>query len=418
MQPKLADTISHVTGFKAAGVHCGIKKDASKLDFALIVSEIPCAAAGVFTTNQVKAAPVLVDMEHLKSHGASIRAVAINSGCANACTGQQGMNHALETARAVAQQIGCDEREVLVMSTGVIGTQLDMSAVRQGVASASALLVRGGLGPSSTDMGDSDWASAARAIMTTDTRPKMASIKVTTHSGGEYTIAGIAKGAGMIAPNMATMLSVVVTDAVLTPEQTQTALRQANEVSYNCIVVDGDTSTNDTVFLLANGQSGVVLQSPEDVAQFQKALERVCIQLAQAVVRDGEGVTKFITIQVGGTPDNDSARRIANTIATSPLVKTAFYGQDANWGRIVAAAGRAGVPFQSEHVNVWLANGASPLALMVNGIPNPSEEQASAIMRASEITITLEVGAGHGKATVWTCDLSHEYVSINADYRT
>lgn len=404
MQANLEQTIQHVSGFKAAGVYCGLKKDPSRLDFALIVSETPCRAAGVFTTNQVKAAPVLVDMEHLKTHAASIRAVAINSGGANACTGQQGMDNAVETARAVAQKISCDEREVLVMSTGVIGAQLDMAKVRHGVDLAAGALAN-------------DWESAARAIMTTDTRPKIASIQVKT-ANGEYTIAGIAKGAGMIAPNMATMLSLVVTDAALTLEQTQSALKKVNEISYNCIVVDGDTSTNDTVLLLANGQSGVSLRTPEDLTQFQKALEQVCVFLAQAVVRDGEGVTKFMTIQVGGTPDNDSARRIAHTIATSPLVKTAFYGQDANWGRIVAAAGRAGVPIQPDRLSVWLANGSTPLALMLNGVPCPNEEQASAIMKTSEITISLTVGDGRGEATIWTCDLSHEYVSINADYRT
>lgn len=391
--------IHPVNGFHVAGVHCGLKKN-EKLDFALFVSDHPCTAAGVFTINQVKAAPVLLDMARIETHGTSIRAVAINSGCANACTGQQGMDNARETARYVAQKIGCDENEVLVMSTGVIGEQLKMDKLLHGVD-----LAVGALG--------NDWEAAACAIMTTDTRPKIASITVEQPDGQPYTITGIVKGAGMIAPHMATMLSLVVTDVQLTQQQAQTALKAAADVSYNRIVVDGDTSTNDTVCLLTNGQVAV-----KDIEQFQQALEVVCVQLAQAVVRDGEGATKFITIDVSGAPDDKAAHQIANTLAISPLVKTAFFGEDANWGRFVMAAGRAGVPLDPDELRIYLSDDKQRIPLMINGVPVPNEERASLIMHQPEITVTLEVGTGSGRSTVWTCDLSHEYVSINADYRT
>ncbi len=406
--PEVQPSIDSVAGFRAAGVHCGLKKN-DALDFALILSDRPCAAAGVFTTSQVKAAPVLVDMEYLQKNPAGIRAVATNSGCANACTGQQGMENARCMARRTAEQIGCAPEDVLVLSTGVIGVQLRMDKIEHGVHLAM-------------DTPEDDWLAAATAIMTTDTRPKLASVQVRTRSGQTYRIAGISKGAGMIAPNMATMLSVVVTDAALSPEQAQQSLRAASEISYNCIVVDGDTSTNDTVLLLANGASGVQVADADDLAQFQQALDAVCKKLAQDIVRDGEGVTKFITVRVTGAPDNAAARQIANTIAISPLVKTAFYGNDANWGRIVMAAGRAGVPFAQESMNLWLAAGEdfeNPLQILADGLPlEYGEENATAIISQPSVGILFQCGAGEGQATVWTCDLSHEYVSINADYRT
>jgi glutamate N-acetyltransferase/amino-acid N-acetyltransferase len=398
--------IQQVKGFQVAGVACGIKKN-DALDFALFVSDVPCAAAGVFTKNEVKAAPLLVDMEHLEHSADRIHAVAINSGCANACTGQQGLDNARQTARWIAEKIGCAESEVLVLSTGVIGAQLPMDRIKRGVELAVDAL------------GD-QWELAARAIMTTDTRPKLASL-----GGGGYTIAGVSKGAGMIAPNMATMLSVVVTDAVLPVHQVSSALKYNADVTYNRIVIDGDTSTNDTVFLLANGASGVRFDDAAAYHAFKYgALNQVCAKLSKDIVRDGEGVTKFITIVVDGAPDDESAHRIANTIAISPLVKTAFFGEDANWGRLVMAAGRAGVPVSLPHLSVSIVEGETPggantLALLVGGQPaGHSEERASEIMRASSICVALTVGRGEGKATVWTCDLSHDYVSINADYRS
>ena len=395
-------TIQPIAGFKVAGVAAGIKKKAGALDFALIVSDVPCHAAGVFTTNLVKAAPVLVDQDKLNRSGGIVRAIAINSGCANAATGQQGMDNAYETARYVAEKIGCHEDEVLVMSTGVIGVQLPMEKIKHGVDLAV------------DNLGADNWELAARAIMTTDTHPKQASI---VEDG--YSVAGIAKGAGMIAPNMATMLGFMVTDADLSTLEAKASLLQTAGTTFNRIVVDGDMSTNDTVLLLANGVSGAKANS-----DFTSALQVVSKQLAQAIVRDGEGVTKFVTIKVQGTEDDASARQIANTIATSPLVKTAFYGNDANWGRIIAAAGRANVDFDATQIQLEVVMGAEkpegdPLMLVFAGTPcDYSEAVATEIVSSSEFIYTLTVGAGNGQATIWTCDLSHKYVSINADYRT
>jgi glutamate N-acetyltransferase/amino-acid N-acetyltransferase len=401
-------TIEAVPGFKVAGVHCGLKKNGA-LDFALVVSGTPCAAAGIFTTNRVKAAPVLVDMERLKANPDRIRAVVINTGCANACTGQQGIDNARQTARWVAEYIGCAEDEVLVMSTGVIGTQLPMDKIRRGVELAV------------DSLDENHWEAAARAIMTTDTRPKMASAAPVAADGQPYRMAGIAKGAGMIAPNMATMLGLVVTNARF-PTPLHPLLHAAAEQSFNRIVVDGDMSTNDTVLLLSNGQSGT-LETP--VGQYPDALQAVSRKLALDIVRDGEGATKFISILVTGAPDDAAARLIANTIATSALVKTAFFGSDANWGRIVAAAGRSGVPVNPDQLRLWLFPGEitteteGGLLLFENGMPTAyHEEQAGDIMRQPSVSIRLDCGAGDGAALVWTCDLSAEYVAINADYRS
>lgn len=399
-------------GFRVVGVSAGLKKE-GRLDFALIVSDTPCTAAGVFTTNHVKAAPVLVDSERLRHHADHIRAIAVNTGCANACTGQPGIDNALATGRLVAEKLGCDEHEVLLLSTGVIGTQLPMDKIRHGVDLASAAL------------GD-DWEATARAIMTTDTRPKFGAITVTRTDGSAYTLVGISKGAGMIAPNMATMLSVITTDAAISSDHLGLALRSAAEISYNRIVIDGDMSTNDTVLALANGQSGVLIEMPEDLRQFQRALNALCIHLAKAIVLDGEGVTKFITISVHGAPDNVAAHKIANTIATSPLVKTAFFGNDANWGRIIAAAGRSGVPLDPAKLTLWIAPGEEvndlsndALCLVQNGTPTHySETRATEIISGPSSLILITCGAGDGWSTVWTCDLSHEYVSINGDYRS
>jgi glutamate N-acetyltransferase / amino-acid N-acetyltransferase len=399
--------VKGVPGFRAAGVHCGLRVDGEP-DFALIAADGPCATGGVFTTNEVKAAPVLVDREHLGTHADSIRAVAINTVSANACTGQQGIDNAREMARLVAAQLGCEAEQVLVLSTGVIGTQLPMEQIARGAELAAASLGRGG----------DHWGEAARAIMTTDTRPKLASISATA-GGGTYTIAGISKGAGMIAPDMATMLGIIVTDVRLDSAQAQRCIKAAVDRSYNRIVVDGDMSTNDTVLLLANGHSGIAPESPEDWATFQAGLEAVCTRLAQEIVRDGEGVTKFVTVRVTGARSDDDARRMANTIATSALVKTAFYGHDANWGRIIAAAGRAGVPLEADRLRLTIAAGADELLLVSGGAPTGYREaDAARIFRQPEATVILDCGLGDGAAEVWTCDLSHEYVTINGDYRT
>lgn len=399
-------SIEQVQGFKVAGVHCGLK-DNGALDFALIVSDRPCAATAVFTTNKVKAAPVLYDMEALKLNNDHIRAIAVNTRCANACTGEQGIANAGQMAKLTAESLGIGADEVFVMSTGVIGTQLPMDKIGQGVRAAS------------DSLGD-DWNAAAHGIMTTDTRPKMASVTVTTVGGKTYTVAGIAKGAGMIAPNMATMLGFIVTDAAVDPLQAADMLFASADTTFNRIVVDGDTSTNDTVFFLANGASGVTISAAER-EQFILALSDICRKLAQDIVRDGEGATKFITLHVTGAPDDVAARQIANAIGTSPLVKTAFYGGDANWGRIIAAAGRSGIDLDPQKMRLWFAADdlSDKLLLFSNGMPTSYDEaEATELVKASEVVATLDCGVGEGVATIWTCDLSHDYVSINGHYRT
>lgn len=393
-----------VAGFRVAGVSCGLK-GTDALDFALFLSDEPCVAAGIFTTNTVKAAPVLFDMENLANARNGYRAVVVNTRCANACTGETGLQNAREMATLAANALGYRADQVLVMSTGVIGTYLPMDKIARGVDLASNAL------------GD-DWDAAARAIMTTDTKPKFAQNAVTLPDGRQFHVAGVCKGAGMIAPNMATMLSVLVTDAALTPEDAQLALEMVAKQTYNRIVVDGDMSTNDTVLLLANGASGVALEA----AAFADALQPVAKQLSQSVVRDGEGVTKFITLTVTGADDDATARQIANTIATSPLVKTAFYGGDANWGRMVAAAGRAGVAFAPEQATLQIAAGEDvepQLTLFANGTAAHYDERAAAtIMQSPAISVWLDCGIGQGQAVVYTCDLSHDYVSINGHYRS
>jgi glutamate N-acetyltransferase / amino-acid N-acetyltransferase len=403
-------SIESVIGFRATGVHADLKKD-NKLDMALIVSDRDCMAGAVFTTNQVKAAPVLVSMEHFQKATSRMRGVAINTISANAGTGRVGVENSYTMAGFVAEPLGCQPEQIFVMSTGVIGTHLPMDKIDAGIKAAYDKLGQ-------------DWSKAAEGIMTTDTRPKIASVKVQTING-EYTIAGITKGSGMIAPNMATMLGILVTDAKLSAKQTQSSLKKACDLSYNRIVVDGDTSTNDMVVLLANGASGVGMESATDVAQFEQALTQLCTYLAQQVVRDGEGATKFITIEVTGAKSDADAAQIANTIAASPLVKTAFFGNDANVGRILMAAGRAGVDFDPEKLMLWMTTGEElvegdrGLLLFQDGTKaRYKEADATAIIREKSVYVSLDLDAGNGRALVWTCDFSHEYVSINADYRS
>jgi glutamate N-acetyltransferase/amino-acid N-acetyltransferase len=391
-----------VRGFKTAGLHCGLKAD-DKKDMALIVSERPCHAAGVFTTNQVKAAPVIYDQALLASPGVRVRAVVANTHSANACTGEQGLTNTRLVAAHTAQAVGCRPDEVLVLSTGVIGIQLPMGTIVPGIDRLAEALA------------PDAWADAASAIMTTDTRPKLASVKA--ESG--YTITGIAKGAGMIAPHMATMLSVIVTDADISSQVLDTELRRAAEGSFNRIVVDGDMSTNDTVLLLANGASGVAVGDGD--GEFQGALIEVCTALAQAIVRDGEGATKFVTVRVSGAPDEGMAQAVARCIATSPLCKTAFYGADPNWGRILSAAGYAGFPLEPDRLALWLLDGAgeSAIQLVERGEPADYDEPAAtALMGEPEWGLRLDLGLGEASDWLWTCDLSHDYVTINGHYRT
>ncbi len=402
--------IQGVAGFRVAGVHAGLKKDGA-LDFSLIVSESDCVAAGVFTRNKVKAAPVLLDMQRLAENPLGIRAIATNTVSANACTGALGLSNARATADLLAEALGIHAEQALVMSTGVIGTHLPMPKIARGIEIASSRLAQ-------------DWRAAAAGIMTTDTRPKLGSVTVESPRG-RYTVAGIVKGAGMIAPNMATMLSAIVTDAALERPQAQAALTAANKQSFNRIVVDGDTSTNDTVLLLANGSSGVSLTTAEDLAEFQGALNALTRYLAQAVVRDGEGVTKFVTLQIINAASEADAEKIGQTIGASVLTKSAFYGSDANWGRIMAAAGRAGAALEPDSSSLWVAPGEAAahddLGLLIfhNGMPTDYQEaDAAAIMAGAAMTFTLDCGLGQGSATIWTCDISHDYISINGDYRS
>jgi glutamate N-acetyltransferase/amino-acid N-acetyltransferase len=408
MTATLQTLIEGLKGFRAAGVHCGLR-NRGKLDLALIASDHDCTAAGVFTTNQVKSAHVRYDMQTLAANKEKIRGVVINSKIANVCTGTQGELNTARMAQIAGECLGGGGDQFLVMSTGIIGPHLPMNKVERGIREAAENL----------KPYPSSWHEAAMAIMTTDTRLKIASL---TMDG--YTIAGIAKGAGMIAPNMATMLSLIVTDAGLPGDWVGPALKAAADLSFNRITVDGDTSTSDTVLLLANGASGRQLSTPEELAAFQAALVQLSQYLAKAVVLDGEGATKFITIQVDGAPDTQGAWQIASSIANSPLVKTAFAGSDANWGRIMMAAGKAGVNFNQDKANLWFDYGgegvtAKALAVLRDGQPTDYKEAYAAdIFAAREISLRLQLGEGDGSATVWTCDLSHEYVSINGDYRT
>ncbi len=392
-------------GYRFAGVAAGIKKTGAA-DFAAVVSDRPCAAAGLFTRNAFPAAPVLYDRELLAENPTGLRGVVINSGCANACTGDEGLADAAEMARLAEAAFGAPPRSVAVMSTGVIGPRLPMERIAAGASAAGAAL--------SAD--SSAAASAAAAIMTTDTRPKVA-----FRQAGAARLWGMAKGAGMIHPNMATMLSVIVTDAAVPPSNLDAMLRLAVDVSFNAISIDGDMSTNDTVMVLANGAAAAV-----DQGVFAHALTGLCTDLAQQIVRDGEGANKFVTIRVAGAETVADARIAAKAVANSPLVKTAIFGGDANWGRILAAVGYSGAAVDPRRTDLWIAAGTDDAAERADGVQlvgkgRPiayAEEAATAIFNGAEIAITVILGSGSSSATVWTCDLSHDYVDINGHYRT
>jgi glutamate N-acetyltransferase / amino-acid N-acetyltransferase len=387
-------------GFRAAGVAAGIKASGN-LDVALIVSDELASAAGVLTTNRVRAAPVLVTQEHIRSGQA--RAIAVNAGGANACTGEVGLRNAYRMAGLTAELLGASPAQVLIASTGVIGHPLPMDRLEQGLRQAAAGLSREGA------------AQAARAIMTTDTRPKEVAVEVVTE-GKSFRIGGICKGSGMIAPNMATMLAFVTTDAEVWPEVLQASLRGAAERTFNCVTVDGDCSTNDTLIILANGASGVrvIPQSPA-YAAFSEGLLHVCTHLAKELARDGEGATKLIQIQIRGARSQAQARQVGKTIANSPLVKTALFGNDPNWGRILCAAGYSGVAIDPARLALTLCG----YALVREGEPVPYEKSAVIrAMNAPEVLVELDLGQGRHSAAVWTCDLSYDYVRINAEYTT
>jgi glutamate N-acetyltransferase/amino-acid N-acetyltransferase len=391
--------VTAAKGFSAAGVACGIKESGAE-DLALVFSERPCTAAGVFTTNQVKAAPVLLSQARVASGRA--QAVVVSSGNANACTGEQGRLDAEETVALAARELGIDAGLVLVASTGYIGHRLPMDALRAGIPAARAAL--------SSDGG----SRAARAIMTTDTRPKELALEMEL-GGSTVRLGGMAKGAAMIRPSLATMICVITTDADIGARELDLALRWAVDRSFNCITIDGDMSTNDTVLALANGASGAQVFKEEDRRKFERALDFVTARLARAIVADGEGATKTIQVQVSGAPEYEQARHIAMAIANSPLVKTAIYGGDPNWGRVMAAAGAAGVEFDPRRADLSLAG----IPMVGAGAPLPFDEaRAGEALRQREIVIRLDLHGGPQSATVWTCDLTEEYIRVNAHYRT
>jgi glutamate N-acetyltransferase/amino-acid N-acetyltransferase len=398
-------SVSAPAGFRAAGIACGIKKNGNP-DLALIVSDREATAAAVFTTNKAQAAPVLVSKTRLAASGGRARVIAINSGCANACTGPDGLATAEAMADAAARVAGADRAEVLVASTGVIGVALDRDLITGGLDSAfAALSDRGG-------------PAAARAIMTTDPFPKEAAVEAAI-AGLRFRVGGIAKGSGMIeplmAPPQATMLAVVTTDAAVPSLLLQRALVAVVEDTFNAITVDGECSTNDCVFALANGASGVAIGDAE-LQPFATALRQVCERLAVGIVRGGEGATKLVTIDVTGARSKEEAKKAARAIGNSPLVKTAVHGADPNWGRLVAVAGRAGVDFALERARVQIGG----VVLFADGRPfDERAPQASAHLRGSDVSLLVDLGTGgSGAARMWTCDLSANYVKINAEYRT
>lgn len=389
-------------GYKASGVAVQIKPNSSKRDCALIVSDAPASVAGTFTKNLMKAPPVKWNVG-VCAKGIA-RAVFINSGNANAATGERGEQDAAATAAHVAEKLGAGTSEVCVCSTGVIGVPLPMDRIFKGVDEAVAALSPHGSG------------LAAQAIMTTDTVPKETAIEVPL-SGGTVRIGAIAKGSGMISPNMATMICILTTDAAVEPKTLSDMLHRAVNVSFNCICVDNDMSTSDTVLCFANGQAlpAPIEPGSADAEAFEQALTELCVFMARWLVRDGEGATKFVEIAVSGAANDKDAKTIARAIAHSMLCKTAFFGQDPNWGRIACAVGYAGVDFDPSTLALWLDG----VQLVQNGRAATYEEKdAAAVMQQKQFTIRLSVGDGPGTALFWTSDLSHEYVSINADYRS
>jgi len=387
-------------GFTAAATAAGLKK-ADRLDLGLIFSQTPATVAGVFTTNKVQAAPVKLDKQRVNAGRA--RAIVVNAGNANCCTGDRGMADAEATAGCVALELGIGPEQVLVASTGVIGQYLPIDKIRTAVPGLVA-----GLNPNGfTDL--------ARAMMTTDTVPKLARREVAA-GGAVFTVMGVAKGAGMIRPDMATMLCFVVTDIAVGPAALRQALVRAADGSFNRITIDGDTSTNDTVLVLANGQSGIHADEGPVRQLFENALGDVLMDLARQVVKDGEGATKLVTVRVRGAGSDSDAVRVAQTVANSNLVKTAFFGQDANWGRILAAAGRAGADFDPEAVDLYFDD----VQLVAAGTwcGPQAEALATAVLHRPEFTVTIDLKAGDGRAEMLTCDFSIDYVKINADYRS
>ena len=388
-------------GFKAAGVKAGIKKSGN-LDLALIYTEKEAAVAGVFTKNAVAAAPVIVSREVVK--GGKAHAIVANAGCANACTGETGLANARKMAALAAAEVGCAPDEVLVGSTGIIGVNLPMDKLEAGIKAAAAELSEDGS------------KNAGNAIITTDTYSKACSCEV--EIGGQAVHFGaIAKGSGMIQPNMATMLCYITTDANISSQLMQKALSEIVEVSFNMISVDGDMSTNDTVLVLANGASGAaeITDGSPEYEKFYATLKEICQELSKRIAADGEGATKCLTINVSGTKTFEDAKTVAMSIAKSPLVKTAFFGEDPNWGRVICAVGYAGIPMVPEKTVIKFGG----VPVYANGLGAEfNEDDIHKVMAEHDIVIDVEMGMGDAKATVWSCDFSYEYVKINGEYHT
>ena len=391
-------------GFKAAGIASGIKKNGNK-DLGIIFSVVPANAAGVFTKNAVQAAPVQLDKERIKS-GKS-QAIIVNSGNANCCTGDQGLKDARQMAKLAADHLKISEQMVLPASTGVIGEYLQIDNIKRAAPALYKALI--------TAQPDDGFKDFAESIMTTDTVPK------TSCAGGEidgkaFTVTGVAKGAGMIKPDMATMLCFVCTDIEASPEILADCLKPAVDISFNRITIDGDTSTNDTVIIMANGMSKTSIKTDEHKKQFQKILNNLMTDLAIQVVKDGEGVTKLVKVTVKGAINDHDAFKIADTVANSCLVKTAFFGEDANWGRIIGAVGRAGVPIEPDSIDIIFDD----VVMVKNGTGcgSRAEKEATKILKNPEFTLFIDMNMGSGSASLYTCDLSLDYVKINADYRS
>ena len=395
-------------GFKAAGVHMGVKtRNTEKKDVALIVSDVECAAAAVFTKNAVKAAPIHVDKEHLKNGKA--RAIIVNSGNANACA-PQGEENARRMCAAAAKAVGCEVEDVLVSSTGVIGQRINVELIEEGIPGLAAML----------EHSEAASTSAAQAIMTTDTVKK--EIAVETMVGGKkVTMGGIAKGSGMIHPNMGTMLCFLTTDCAISPEMIRTALLETVNVSFNRISVDGDTSTNDSCMVLANGMAGnaPITEKGEDYEAFLSALQALCIQLAKEMASDGEGAKHLITCNVSGAKSEQAAETISKSVICSVLTKAAIFGADANWGRVLCAMGYSGEDFDPDKVDVHFTSAAGDIAVCQQGRGlNFDEDLAKKILTEHDVEINITMGEGEGVCTCWGCDITYDYIKINGDYRT
>ena len=405
--------VTSAKGFRAGGIHAGFRADPNRLDMALVEADELCPAAGVFTQNVFCAAPVTVSREHLDGVGYGFaRAMVINSGIANAATGSVGLEAARRMAGIVAETVGCTTEDVLVASTGVIGQNLDTAPFTTGVPALHAKL------------DETTGLSAAQAIMTTDTHPKQAAVSFATadpaYAGCTFTVGGMAKGSGMIMPNMATMISVLTADAPVPAPLLHKALVEAVNQSFNKVTVDGDTSTNDTCVLFASGKAapaGAQFMSEDSIAYQELcfALNALTQKLARAMAEDGEGATKLVTVNVRGAATDADADAAARTVANSPLVKTAITGHDANWGRIAGALGRSGAAFAQENVSIDIMG----MPVLRGGLPVPfDEDEALRRFEEPEVVIDADLGAGNCATTMWTCDFSHEYVSINGDYRS